>query len=251
MKPFKSDPAIYFLLREGILKGLSGSYVDDLVRAGKQDFRGISAKTNERFEMKEDSALPSAFTGFILDKRAADLLIDQKSYLRKLEKLDEGATFGQFRSMRMRLAWLANSRPDCLFEINQLAQITEHMFKDRPNEMVRRLNKAIRYATENQVRLKIPKLDVESLRIVGFSDASFANNADLLTQLGHVFFLTDECNKAAPITIKSFKCRRATRSAMAGDVIAFSDMFDVAVTLAEELETVLCYRPPPHALANR
>ena len=41
-----------------------------------------------------------------------------------------------------------------------------------------------------------------------------------------------------PIAFKSYKARRVVRSAMAGEVIAFSDMFDVAATLAEELRTI-------------
>ena len=36
--------------------------------------------------------------------------------MKKLESLDSECSFGDFRSMRMRVAWLANTRPDMLFE---------------------------------------------------------------------------------------------------------------------------------------
>lgn len=98
------------------------------------------------------------------------------------------------------------------------------------------------------MRLKIPKLEAKNLN--GFSDASFANNANLSTQIGHIVFLADENNKAAPISFKSFKYRRVTRSAMEGKVITLSNMFDVAVTLSEELQTLLGYRPPTHLLTD-
>ncbi len=53
---------------------------------------------------------------------------NQHFYLEKLEKLPLDASFTDFRSMRMRLAWLANTRPDCVYEISQLAQVTEERF---------------------------------------------------------------------------------------------------------------------------
>ena len=34
MKPFRIDPAMYYLLADGMLYGISGGYVDDLIRAG-------------------------------------------------------------------------------------------------------------------------------------------------------------------------------------------------------------------------
>lgn len=144
--------------------------------------------------------------------------------------------------MRMKLAWLANTRPDCMFEISQLAQVTDEMFSKDSVQHIKRLNKTVVYATSHPITLKIPKLDLLSLRVVGFSDASFANNHDLSTQLGHIVFLADKKGAAVPIHFKSYKARRIVRSAMAGEIIAFSDMFDVAITLAEELKTM--YRIP-------
>eukprot|EP00171_Calliarthron_tuberculosum_P022290 IDg22290t1 len=38
MQPFRSDPALYKLVVDGKLIGLSGGYVDDLLRTGSSDF---------------------------------------------------------------------------------------------------------------------------------------------------------------------------------------------------------------------
>ncbi len=91
----------------------------------------------------------------------------------------------------MRLAWLANTRPDCLYEISQLAKVTEERFLTEKSQLVRQLNKATKYAVDNRISLKIPKLDPYSLCVVGFADASFANNHHMSTQLGHICFLSD------------------------------------------------------------
>ena len=245
MKPFRSDPALYMLMSEGRLRGLAGGYVDDLIRAGDDHFKKVASRTNKRFEMAEDKSLPCTFAGFSLSRdKKCGFIQSQHQYLRRLQQLPMEATFAQFRSMRMSLGWLANTRPDCLLEISQLAQVTEELFSASKREIIRRLNKAISYAVDNRTPLKIPRLNVETLKIIGFSDASFANNADLTSQLGHICFLGDKTGAAAPVHFKSYKSRRVTRSVMAGEVIAFSDLFDVAATLASEIGTVLGKKIP-------
>ncbi len=131
-----------------------------------------------------------------------------------------------------------NTRSDCLYEISQLAQVTEERYLTEKSKLVRQLNKATKYAVDNRISLKIPKLDRDSLRVVVFADASFANNHDLSTQLGHICFLSDWFGNSVPNDFKSYKSKRIVRSAMAGEVIAFSDLFDVPVTLATELSDV-------------
>ena len=137
--------------------------------------------------------------------------------------------------MRMKLAWLSHTRPDCVYEISQLAQVTEDRFEKSKREEITRLNRAIQFSIDNRVSLKIPKLYLDSLRVVGVSDPSFANNFDLSSQLGHITFLCDKHDHAVPVHFKSYKSGRVTRSPMAGEVIDFSDIFDHCITLAEEL----------------
>ena len=93
--------------------------------------------------------------------------------------------------MKMKLAWLSNSRPDCLPEIAQLVQITDEMFNKSASTIIRRLNRATKYAVENRIRLRIPKLEKSSIRVVGFSDSSFANNEDYSSQLGYIIMIVD------------------------------------------------------------
>ena len=86
--------------------------------------------------------------------------------------------------MRMRLAWLLNSRPDCLFAIAQIAQITESMFKSNHAEFIMKMNRSTQYATKIPVGILIPRLYLDSIRILGYSDSSFANNHDLSSNVG-------------------------------------------------------------------
>jgi len=54
------------------------------------------------------------------------------------------------------------------------------------------LNKRLSWQIKNSNRgLKFVKLDVDALRLLVFTDASFANNKDLLSQIGYVLVLAD------------------------------------------------------------
>lgn len=240
MKAFQLDPALYYYMENNVLAGLSGTYVDDMLRAGNSKFQKIAAQTKAKFEMDEDKYLPTEFTGFKISKTESGALkISQSHYLKNLSFLDMDADFASFRSMRQKLAWLGNSRPDCAFAISQLAQVTNKSFNDNRSQHIKMLNETVRYALDNRFDIKIQKLCLDTLRIVGYSDGSFSNNTDLSSQLGYLILLMDHTGRAVPIYYKSYKSRRITRSPMAAEVIAFSDMFDVAGSLSMDLKSVL------------
>eukprot|EP00171_Calliarthron_tuberculosum_P022143 IDg22143t1 len=94
MKATRSDPALYTLLSEDKLIGLSGGYVDDLLRAGTPAFRKLSQQTHKKFDMGADESPPCAFSGFLLSRdRDGNLQQHQKLYLKQLETLPLDATF--------------------------------------------------------------------------------------------------------------------------------------------------------------
>ena len=66
MSSLRSDPSLYVLMSKDLLNALSGGYVDDLSRAGDSEFRKISQRINECFDMAENKEPSSTFTGFYL-----------------------------------------------------------------------------------------------------------------------------------------------------------------------------------------
>eukprot|EP00171_Calliarthron_tuberculosum_P015391 IDg15391t1 len=119
-------------MEHGKMICLSSIYVEDLIRTSPPQFRELSRKTHERFQMGEDEEVPC-------------------------------------ESMPMRLPWIANTQPDCLFEISQLAHITEDIFNSVISSLIRRLSKSTMYAINNRVALKVLALDSSSLIVAGFS----------------------------------------------------------------------------------
>lgn len=99
------------------------------------------------------------------------------------------------------------------------------------------MNKAVKFTVQNRISLNIPTQDKNSIKVVGFSDSNYANNHDLSSQLFHIKFLPDWHGNSAPIHFKSYNSKKIGRSAMDGELIAFSDLFDTDYTLAAELRS--------------
>lgn len=72
-----------------------------------------------------------------------------------------------------------------------------------------------------------------------FSDATFAINEDLSSKLGRIVMLCDDTGSILRLQFKSYNAKKAVRSAMAAELIAFRDMFDVAYTIVEEIKHLL------------
>ena len=246
-----SDASLYFSFRRGDLIGINGIYMDDLLRAVSDELQEICQQTHEKFERSGDQSLPLTFAGVSINRHQdGKLSMDQTFYLQKLECIESSSDFQSFRSMRMRVAWLANTRPDMQFEISQLAQVTKERFDADPMAHIKKLNNSIRYAHDNIAHLPFPKLDLRSVRIVGYSDAAFANNYDATSQLGRVILLIDDDNNSIPIAFKSYKSRRVTRSVLSAEVIAFANLFDYAFSIRSQIEQALRRGVPMHLLTD-
>ena len=150
MNQLDSDSSFHYIIKNNKLSGLSGTYVDDLLRAGNADFKKLSEQTGKHFDMKEPTSLPCEFSGFRLNFNDDAIMVQtQTHYTNKLFNLEIDATFTMFLSMRMHLAWLSHTRPDCLFEISRMAQITEDTFNSTKPTGVKTLNAATRYASKH------------------------------------------------------------------------------------------------------
>lgn len=79
--------------------------------------------------MTNDQKLSCTFTGLSVSRIGnKETVQDQHEYLKKLGGLALDAAYTAFRSVRVKLSLLANTRPDCLFENSELAQATEEFF---------------------------------------------------------------------------------------------------------------------------
>ena len=77
-----------------------------------------------------------------------------------------------------------------------------------------------------------------------FTDASFANNADLSSQISTVLVLSDDSNKANILHWSSTKCKRVTRSVLASELYAMVHGFDTAGAIKATIDKILNIKLP-------
>ena len=111
----------------------------------------------------------------------------------------------------------------------------------------KRLNKSIKYVHDHKTSIRIPKLACNSLRITTCSDAAFASNADLYSQLRRIVLLTDDNLNSIPVSYKSHKSRRVAHYVLSTEQIAFVDLFDDALSVHRKLEYFLRQSISVHA----
>lgn len=237
MKATLEDYSFFFKKARKQLIGLMGTYVDDVITAGAAEFEKQSEATSKKFECKAREYDSFRFAGVYLQKLDDGHLIHQKSYIERLEYLQDTATYTQFRSARARLTWIQYTRPDISSVVNFLSQVTDKKFD---KTKIKIYNDTVRMLKHNPQRgLKMKKLDTNSLHLKVFSDASFANNLDLSSQLGFIILMCDKNDDCNVIYFSSHKSRRIVRSVLGGEIYAFADAFDVAYIIKRDLELIL------------
>ncbi|KHJ31158.1 hypothetical protein EV44_g3317 [Erysiphe necator] len=101
------------------------------------------------------------------------------------------------------------------------------------------LNKRIQWQINNKnMGLKFVMLKQDSLRLVVFTDSSFANNPDYSSQIGFVIVLADTDGNCNIIQWSSIKCKRITRSVLASELYAMINGFDAACVLKHTIDTM-------------
>ena len=87
------------------------------------------------------------------------------------------------------------------------------------------------------------KLNTDTLRLVVFTDSSFANNRDLSSQISYVITLADDTLKANIVHWSSVKCKRVTRS-IASELYAIAYGFDIGAAIKATVELQLGIKLP-------
>ena len=140
MIPTIIDPSLYCQSEDNRLMRIKGSYVDDLLRAGTNEWQIHSDATLERFEKSGNQQAPFTFAVMHITESENTYHIDQDFYMDKMEQIPSYTEFSKFTSTRMKLSWLANTRPNKVLEISRIAQVTRAMYEKDIGLHCKRLN---------------------------------------------------------------------------------------------------------------
>jgi hypothetical protein len=141
----------------------------------------------------------------------------------------------QYITQRARGAYIASvCQPEASFDLSFAAQVINPTKDDTKS-----LNKRLSWQIKNSNRgLKFVKLDVDALRLLVFTDASFANNKDLSSQIGYVLVLADT-TKANIVHWSLVKCKRVTRSVLASELYGMAHGYDIGAAIKSTVDKVL------------
>ena len=161
---------------------------------------------------------------YLYSKRLSDkfspLSNDEKSALR--------GALGQ-------LNWLSGmSRPEISFMVSDLSsKVNKAVIND-----ILEVNKVIMFVQNSPGYITIPHLDLKSVQVTVFSDASFNNVEHGNSQGGHIVLLSDRNAKCAPITWTSNRLKRVARSTLAAETLSFTDAADTGFFVSKLLQNI-------------
>lgn len=238
MEHFLLDPCFMYKRKCKTLEGMVGMIVDDTIGAGTKSFIQAEDQKCRRFSMNPKKRIDFDFSGMHIKQGKTIATLDQKHYASSINGIMlENPQKELFVKIRGQLAWCAHStRPDLAFYAARLAQVKRDEFT---RDDVKLLRRATRMLKQKAKVLKYHKLDPSSASLAVYTDASFATNKDLSSQLGFVVLLTDASKKCALLHWNSYKSHRVTRSVLGSEVYAFCDGMDVGISFQLALEPIL------------
>ncbi|RAL58471.1 hypothetical protein DID88_005175 [Monilinia fructigena] len=251
------DPCLLYTDKEDKAFGVVGLQTDDTLIVCNERFAEREEKQLKaaKFMAKDREVLtpdtPLKFNGGVITQHSdGTVSLTQEKQCENLRlvktvlsdmpgtrgKVRKAATAkDQYVAQRARGAYVATmSQPEASFDLSFAAQITSPKEED-----AKALNKRLQWQMDNKTRgLKFVPLDKDSLQIVAFTDASFANNPDLSSQIGYIIALTDKDNKANLIHWSSVKCKRVTRSVLASELYGMTLGFDVSAAIKGTVNSI-------------
>lgn len=178
--------------------GFSRFQIDETTNVGSRLFIENETKASVRFDSKPPQLLstksPVSFNGATISRIGSDVHLSQPSHMRRLcavlcISVEKSSIFAE----RARRAYIAAvSCPDLSFCFSTCSQ-----YGNPDDKAVNRLNKFIKRAKAAQnFTLSFVPLKPKTTKLTVFTDASFANNPGLFSQLGYVLVLYDDYDKA-------------------------------------------------------
>jgi hypothetical protein len=237
--------------------GVVGLQTDDTLFVGDDDFaeKEQAGLEKAKFTAKERERLTSIhnlkFNGGIIETDGTAITLTQVRQCENLRIVSNKNTTttssrgavrqnlsikDQYIAQRARGAYISSvCQPEAAYDLSVAAQAVEPTEND-----VKKLNKRIQWQIENAARgLRFVKLEKESLRLLVFTDASFANNKDLSSQIGYVLVLADDAGRANILHWSSTKCKRVTRSVLASELYGMVHGFDMGASVKATVDRAL------------
>ena len=205
------DPGLFYWRENNTLTGILACHMDDMIWGGNQYFKEtIITKLKEIFNFGSEEMEAFTYIGIELKQNSDfSVKIDQNPYIDSIQKivLSEEKTKDRksslttsektlYRSIVRLLNWVAGiSRPDINFVVcESRTKFTHATVAD-----IIYVNKIIRKIKSSRSFIQFLKLDLNTVKLQLFTDASFNNLSNGGSQAGQIILLTDSKNRTYPL----------------------------------------------------
>lgn len=247
----KHDAGLFYWHKDGCLCGLIVIHVDDFFWGGDNCFvNQVIQPFKNTFEIGTEETGSFKYLGLHITQSKKGIEIEQSKYCQSLKpitvskerKAHKNLPLGSDETKKLRaligqMNWAATqTRPDVLFECCELAsKIKNATVSDMlvANKVLKKL--------QNDVKVNIPPLnDINCLKFIVHSDASYANLGDGGSQGGYVICLSDSVtNKMSPIAWQSKRIKRVVKSTLAAEMLALVEAAEAGYWLQSILNELL------------
>ncbi len=246
----KYDQALFMWFLDGKLAGILACHVDDVIYGGIKQFHDqVISKIKMTFSigMEEDTNLK--YLGLRIIQTEDGINVSTHDYAKSLEALpcpnntvhdDREFSSEEVKNLKQfcgQINWLTTQgRPDLAFE----SCFVSNSLKTGNRQVFHRANKIIRRAQTQNVSLHFPcSLDIYSVSVVSFCDASFANLPNAGSQGGFISFIVDKNGLYSPVTWQSRKIRRVVKSTIAAECLAAVEAAENTIYIATLLGAII------------
>ena len=255
--PMKLDAGIFCWYQNSTLIGLMSCFVDDILWGGNNSFNAIILQLKDHFKVGSENDTVLDYIGtHIKQNPDRSMILCQNSYVEDLQPIplnninttDKSRLLADVEKSILRgalgqLNWLAGiTRPEVSFSVSEISsRIGSATVAD-----IFAVNRTIKFVKNTTGYIKIPNLDLKTLKIIAFSDSSFNNLNNGNSQGAYIVFMSDINNSCCPISWSSNKVKRVVRSTLAAETLAFTEAADSAYFIRELLQEVLCVPSSPN-----
>ena len=258
----KIDKGLFIYTLNDKLVSILTCCVDDIAYGNTPIF--LSKVINElkkTFDIGTWNAITFKYVGISLAQNEdSSISIHQMNYIntiqlipisssRRTEKLEPVTEIERkyLRSAIGQLNWAAGiTRPDISFAV---CQLSTHVNSAIVSDLIE-VNKLIKYIQSEPLVITFPKLNIDSLHLTLYCDASFRNLPDGGSQGGHIVFLCDDDDNCCPIVWSSSRIKRIVHSTLAAETLSLTDGAGTALYVMSLLKGVVPCRQTINVLTD-
>ena len=238
------------------LEGLISIHVDDFEYCGTSQWhKNVIEKLCIMFKISNQHSGSFKYVGLNIEQNGTEIFVDQQAYIKELTEIsiernrktqiDDQLTDDEkkiLRSVSGQLLWTTSqTRPDLAFQ----SCIISNYGATATVKSLSEANKAIRKLKNDKMKMCFPGLgNPNDMKVVAYGDGSHASLPSGASQGANIVFLAGN-GRAAPVTWKSKKLDRITKSPLASEVMSVADAADSGFLVASLVQEIFQLKEMP------